>query len=53
MPPGDISAGQVILEEAGGRVTDFAGARVASAAVTDVVATNGAIHDELVTLLHE
>lgn len=51
MPPWDVSAGQLILEEAGGRLTDFAGTRVASADVTDVVATNGAIHDELLGVL--
>ncbi len=47
----DISAGQLILEEAGGRLTDFAGVRVASSAVTDVVATNGPVHDELLAVL--
>lgn len=51
MPPWDISAGQLILEEAGGRLTDLAGVRVATAEVTDVVATNGAIHDELLAVL--
>ncbi len=50
MPPWDISAGRVILEEAGGRVTDFAGMPVTSA-VTDVVATNGAVHTALLELL--
>jgi myo-inositol-1(or 4)-monophosphatase len=43
----DISAGQLLVEEAGGRVTDFAGTRIASAARTDVVASNGAVHDAL------
>ena len=47
----DISAGQLILEEAGGRLTDFTGTRVASSEVTDVVATNGHIHDDLVAVL--
>jgi myo-inositol-1(or 4)-monophosphatase len=47
----DISAGQLILEEAGGRLTDFTGARVASSEITDVVATNGPIHDELLGVL--
>lgn len=47
----DISAGQLILEEAGGRLTDFAGRRVASADVTDVVATNGPVHEELLAVL--
>ena len=51
MAPWDISAGQLILEEAGGRLTDFTGARVDSAATTDVVATNGPIHDELLGIL--
>lgn len=51
LPPWDVSAGQLILEEAGGQVTDFSGARVASAATTDVVATNGAIHADLLALL--
>ncbi|MGI5126333.1 inositol monophosphatase family protein [Pseudonocardia sp. CA-107938] len=47
----DVSAGQLLVEEAGGRVTDLTGARVATAAVTDVVASNGAIHDELLDAL--
>jgi myo-inositol-1(or 4)-monophosphatase len=48
----DVIAGQLILEEAGGRLTDFSGARVVSTAVTDVVATNGRVHDELRSLLN-
>ncbi len=51
MAPWDISAGQLLLEEAGGRLTDFAGRRVASAAVTDVIATNGPIHAELLQVV--
>jgi myo-inositol-1(or 4)-monophosphatase len=51
MHPWDVSAGQLILEEAGGRVTDLAGQRVASAAVTDVVATNGAVHEGLLAAI--
>jgi myo-inositol-1(or 4)-monophosphatase len=51
MPPWDISAGQIILEEAGGRLTDLTGTRVAGADVTDVVATNGAVHGELLAVL--
>lgn len=47
----DISAGQLILEEAGGRLTDLTGTRVASADITDVVASNGAIHEELLGVL--
>lgn len=47
----DVTAGQVILEEAGGRVTDFDGARIASAERTGVVASNAAVHDPLPNLL--
>jgi myo-inositol-1(or 4)-monophosphatase len=47
----DISAGQLIVEEAGGRVTDWAGARVASAARTDVLASGGGVHEELLAIL--
>jgi myo-inositol-1(or 4)-monophosphatase len=51
MPAWDISAGQLILEEAGGRLTDFTGTRVACAAVTDVVASNGPVHDALLAMV--
>jgi myo-inositol-1(or 4)-monophosphatase len=47
MPPWDITAGQLILTEAGGRITDLDGADVDTAAVTDVVATNGRVQDAL------
>jgi len=42
----DSSAGFLILEEAGGRVTDFSGSRY-SLYQPQIVATNGKIHDEL------
>lgn len=51
MAPWDVSAGQLILEEAGGRVTDLSGRRLDSPDVADVVATNGTIHDELLEVL--
>jgi myo-inositol-1(or 4)-monophosphatase len=47
----DIAAGQLILEEAGGRLTTFTGAPHLSAERADVVATNGLVHDELITAL--
>ena len=47
----DIAAGQLILEEAGGRLTTFSGEPRVTAARADVVATNGLIHDELITAL--
>jgi myo-inositol-1(or 4)-monophosphatase len=50
--PWDTAAGILLLEEAGGRVTDFSGGpfRLDS---REVLASNGLIHDELVTLFTE
>ncbi len=47
----DMAAGGLILEEAGGKLSDFTGttARVPG----ELVATNGFIHDDMVTLLTE
>ena len=47
MPPWDITAGQVILTEAGGLITDLTGEPIDTAEVTDVVASNGLVHQEL------
>ena len=49
--PWDISAIIAILNEAGGRFTDWNGDRESCSAVTPGIATNGHIHDELVGLL--
>jgi myo-inositol-1(or 4)-monophosphatase len=51
MDPWDILAGQLILQEAGGRLTTFSGAAHATAERTDIVATNSHIHDELINAL--
>ena len=50
--PWDTAAGILLLEEAGGKVTDFAGGpfRLDS---REVLASNGLIHDELVGLFTE
>jgi len=50
--PWDTAAGILLLEEAGGRVTDFCGGpfRLDS---REVLASNGLIHDELVGLFKE
>ena len=45
----DLAAPSLILEEAGGRLTDFAGAR--SHAGPQALATNGLVHDAIVTAL--
>jgi myo-inositol-1(or 4)-monophosphatase len=48
--PWDVAAGRLIVEEAGGRVTDFAGeAHALSGAET--AASNGRLHAALVTML--
>lgn len=47
----DIAAGQLILQEAGGTLTLFDGRPHVTADRADVVASNGAIHAELITAL--
>ena len=46
MDPWDITAGQLILEEAGGRLTGFDGRPHQTADRADVVASNGRIHTD-------
>ncbi len=46
LKPWDVCAGVVLVEEAGGMVTDFEGGRRAMEGV-DIVATNGRIHEQL------
>ena len=45
----DLAAPLVLIEEAGGRVTDFAGVRRIDG--LEVIASNGILHDELVSRL--
>jgi myo-inositol-1(or 4)-monophosphatase len=44
--PWDIAAGALVVEEAGGRVTDFAGAPVRLDR-GQILATNGALHETM------
>jgi myo-inositol-1(or 4)-monophosphatase len=46
----DVAAGWLIVQEAGGRITDFAG-RAATVYGVELLATNGLIHDECVKVL--
>jgi myo-inositol-1(or 4)-monophosphatase len=50
LPVWDVAPGAIIVEEAGGRVTDFAG----NAGIYEgtIAATNGQIHTELIEVLH-
>lgn len=45
--PWDFAAGMLLVMEAGGRITDFAGESLNLLKKSSVVATNGKIHDEL------
>jgi myo-inositol-1(or 4)-monophosphatase len=47
--PWDTAAGALIVEEAGGRLSDFSGNRF-SIWGNETLATNGAIHEEMVTV---
>jgi myo-inositol-1(or 4)-monophosphatase len=50
LSPWDTAAGQILVEEAGGRVTDFTGA-VFSPYGSQVVASNGHIHNSMLDIL--
>ncbi|NWG12277.1 MAG: inositol monophosphatase [Acidobacteria bacterium] len=50
--PWDCAAGYLIVREAGGRVTNFRGEQ-GSIYETECVATNGLIHDAMLTILKE
>lgn len=52
LSPWDTAAGQVIVEEAGGRVTDFSGMGF-SPDTPEVLATNGKIHDAMLAVLNQ
>jgi len=46
----DVAAGSIIVEEAGGKVTDFSG-NPYKVGKTEVMMTNGAVHEDLVEIL--
>jgi myo-inositol-1(or 4)-monophosphatase len=50
--PWDTAAGTLLVEEAGGRVTGFAGQKFQLNS-NENLASNGLIHDELMTLFRE
>lgn len=47
----DFAAGQVIIDEAGGKISNFKGEPV-TLRTNDIIASNGRIHDELIDLLN-
>lgn len=52
LKPWDVSAGALIVEEAGGRVTGMNGSPF-DAAAAHLVASNGRLHDEMLTVIRE
>ena len=50
--PWDTAAGALIVAEAGGRLTDFSGNKF-SIWGSETLASNGAIHDEMVAVLKQ
>jgi myo-inositol-1(or 4)-monophosphatase len=49
--PWDYAAGMLLIQEAGGKVTDFMGGDLNPRKGGSVVGTNGYIHTELLQLL--
>lgn len=48
LKPWDIAAGSLILEEAGGKITDFCGDPIRFDKPTSVIASNGVVHKYLI-----
>ncbi len=53
LKPWDVAAGKLVVEEAGGRVTDFSGAgwRVDGKMGSQTLATNGRVHAEMLAVI--
>jgi myo-inositol-1(or 4)-monophosphatase len=53
LSPWDVSAATLLVEEAGGRMSDFSGGRAYLLSGEEVVASNSRIHDEMLIVLRE
>jgi myo-inositol-1(or 4)-monophosphatase len=53
LKPWDMAAGTLLVEEAGGRVTDMQGGPLSVTASDHVLADNGALHDEVLVAFRE
>ncbi|MFN8379174.1 MAG: inositol monophosphatase family protein [Anaerolineae bacterium] len=51
LKPWDVMAGLILVQEAGGRISDFAGGVDRLYSGEEIVTTNGALHDELLAVL--
>lgn len=52
LKPWDYAAGAAILNEAGGKITNYSLGPVSFETPDDIIASNGKIHDELYSVLH-
>ena len=50
LSPWDTAAGALIVQEAGGRVTDFSGTSFSNYK-PEIVASNGLIHDRMIAII--
>jgi myo-inositol-1(or 4)-monophosphatase len=53
LKPWDVAAGTLLVSEAGGRVSDMRGAPHSVTASDDVLADNGALHEEILAMFGE
>lgn len=53
LSPWDFAAGKLLIEEAGGRITGKHGEKIPLTKKSFVVASNGRIHDQMLTILNE
>ena len=53
LSPWDVAAGLLLVEEAGGRTSDFEGGVARLLTGEEVVANNGRIHEEMLTVLRD
>jgi len=51
LAPWDIAAGMIIVREAGGRVTDFDNNLIQPTKRTQIIATNGKVHEKMLDIL--
>lgn len=53
LKPWDYAAAKVLLEEAGGKLTDFRGAPLPVGSPTSLLASNGLVHEEMLSYLRK
>jgi myo-inositol-1(or 4)-monophosphatase len=53
LSPWDVSAGALLVEEAGGRMSDFGGGTSRLLTGEEVIASNSRIHDEMLTVIRD